>query len=1181
MEQAACVSCGTGNRPGRRFCRGCGIELGVACPSCGTIGEPSDRFCGSCGSAMDAGAGPDPAGITAASRPVAPAALERRFVSILFADLVGSTAAAEDADMEAVRDMLARYYALCREAIERYGGVVEKFIGDAVMAVWGTPVAHEDDAERAVRAALDLVDGARALRTPGGEPLAVRAGVLSGEAAANLGADGQALVAGDLVNTAARLQSVAPAAMVFVGEATMRASEAAIDYEPAGDHIVKGKSAPVAAWRAVRVAAGHGGSGRVHRLEPPFVGRDDELRLLKEVFNQCVRERRPRLVSITGVAGIGKTRLTWELEKYIDGMVETVYWHQGRSPAYGDGLAFWALGEMVRQRARIAEQDDHESARDKLAAMCVEYLTDAEERARVEPRLAALLGLEAAPPGTAEELTAAWRTLFERIADRGPTVLVFEDLHWADGGLLDFIEGLLGAARSRAILVMALARPELIESRPTWGATVRNHVRLDLAPLDDTAMEMLLVGMAPGIPPDAIAAIRARAAGIPLYAVETVRMLLDAGRLTETDGRFRLVGELGAIAVPDSLTALLGARLDALDPATRDLVGTCSVLGISFPASSVALVAARPEAEVRAVFDDLVRRELFAYDDDPRSPERGQHRFLQGVLREVAYARLSRRERQARHLAAAEALGKHAGDELAGVVATHFLEAVRVAADEDRESLRVRALDALEGAASRSRSIGAHASAARYLGDALELAEDEEARLRLREARLVELYAGSDGPGTIAEARVLLEAGRLRGDRGLIARAAYAEAGAHLNDGHPGEALRGLAEVRAELGDFVTVDPDGVQLLSELARCHLMAAQPEAAAPIIEEALTVAERLGLRSAIAELLASKGWAIGSLGRGVEAAVLLRGAVDFATREGSLRAEFRSRMNYSAWAFAEDAREALEVVREGIVRARQHGYDGWVFPLTGNAMSGALELGEWDWIARIAVEDQLEEQETAWALQAVAPYAMALAFRGEHERADRIVRRIDRVAEGLDDPQIRSGTHTTRSKVAYAAGDLATALREADLAEEISRDLHMSDEGWLLLLGMETRDPDRIAAAVSPDAPSARGTMAATRATRAARRVLAGDAAGLTAFDDACAETEAAGLAMTAALLRGARARMAPEDPGAGPAAEAAAAFYRRVGALPLLSLLTPFLGATPDASGPSTGAADPAAEASPA
>ena len=485
--------------------------MGVACPSCAAANEPGDRYCGTCGEPLSGDGRPVvAAGPAAPASPgpvaVSAAGLERRLVSVLFADLVGSTSMAEGADMEVVREMLGDYYSLCRDVVLRYGGVVEKFIGDAVMAVWGTPVAHEDDAERAVRAALDLVDGARSLRTPTGEALVVRAGVLTGEAAATLGAEGQALVAGDLVNTAARMQSAAAPGTVLVGEATMRASEASIDYEPAGERVFKGKSAPVPAWRAVRVAAGHGGSGRVTRLEPPFVGRDDELRMVKEVFHQAARERRPRLVSVTGPAGIGKSRLAWELEKYIDGMVETVYWHQGRSPAYGDGLAFWALGEMVRQRARIAETDDPAAAREKLAAMAAQYLLDPDERARVEPRLAALLGLEAAPPGGAEELTAAWRTLFERIADHGPTVLVFEDLHWAESGLLDFIEGLLGAGRSRPILVVALARPDLMETRPTWGATVRNHLRLDLAPLDDAAMEMLLLGMAPGIPPEAITA---------------------------------------------------------------------------------------------------------------------------------------------------------------------------------------------------------------------------------------------------------------------------------------------------------------------------------------------------------------------------------------------------------------------------------------------------------------------------------------------------------------------------------------------------------------------------------------------------------------------------------------------------------------------------------------------------
>ncbi|HYM83111.1 MAG TPA: adenylate/guanylate cyclase domain-containing protein, partial [Candidatus Dormibacteraeota bacterium] len=992
-ESIACTSCGSENRPGRRFCRACGVELGTVCGTCGAVNEAGDRFCGSCGSVLgDAGerpaaasapAGPARAGAGSGSGapngPTSPA-LERRLVTVLFADLVGSTAMAEGQDVEAVRDSLGRYYDSCREIVDRYGGTIEKFIGDAVMAVWGTPVAHEDDAERAVRAALDLVDAARTLRSPSGEPLAVRAGVLTGEAAVAAGAEGQALVAGDVVNTASRLQSAASPGTVMVGEATVRASEAAIDYEEAGDQRLKGKLGTVTAWRAVRVAAGRLGSGRVNRLEPPFVGRDDELRLLKEVFHQTGRERRARLVSITGIAGIGKSRLAWELEKYLDGLAETVYWHQGRSPAYGEGLAFWALGEMVRGRARIAETDDPATARAKLAAMAAEYLPDAEERARVEPRLAALLGLEPAPPGGAEELTGAWRTLFERVADLGPTVLIFEDLLWADAGLLDFIETLLGGARSKPILVVALARPELMASRPTWGASVRNHLRLDLAPLDLEAMRMLLVGLAPGIPPEAIAAIRDRAEGIPLYAVETVRMLLDQGRLTESGGRYRLVGPLAELAVPGSLQALLGARLDALEPPQRDLVGHASVLGLSFTVGSVATLAARPEAAIRADLDALVDRELLVLDDDPRSPERGQFRFLQALLREVAYGRLSKRERLTRHLAAAESFAKAGGEELAGVVATHYLEAYRAASGDEGEALRPRALEALRAASARSHSVGAYAGAARYLADALDLAADDGERLALREARLRELYDAADNVAIEAEARALVQLGRERGDPGLEARAGYALAGALTGSGRPSEAVAGIEAIRASIGDAALEDPDGLRLTAELARCQLMSGQPAAAAVTIEATLPIVERLGLRDVIAELLPSKGWALAAQGRPIEAIALHRGALAFAEREGRFRAEIRARMNLSAVAFGEDLRESFEVTRVGLEHARARGYEAWAMSLAGNSASAALPLGEWDWIVRTVAELGLDERDGPWEQSPALSLATVLAYRG---------------------------------------------------------------------------------------------------------------------------------------------------------------------------------------------------------
>jgi class 3 adenylate cyclase len=313
-----CSNCATENKLGRKFCVACGMPLADTCPTCGARFDPGDAFCGECATPLAKAAGFSPGPATRVGPPgppaLASAVAERRLVSVLFADLVGFTPFAEERDAEDVRDTLTRYFEIATEVIGRYGGTVEKFIGDAVMAVWGAPTAREDDAERVVRAALDLVDAVQVL----GPAIQARAGVLTGEAAVTLGATNQGMVAGDLVNTAARLQSAAQPGTVLVGEATMRAASAAIAFEEAGEQTLKGKTAPVAAYRALRVVAQRGGGGRADLPEPPFVGRDEELRLLKDLIATTGRDRRTRLVSITGPGGIGKSRLAWELEKYID-----------------------------------------------------------------------------------------------------------------------------------------------------------------------------------------------------------------------------------------------------------------------------------------------------------------------------------------------------------------------------------------------------------------------------------------------------------------------------------------------------------------------------------------------------------------------------------------------------------------------------------------------------------------------------------------------------------------------------------------------------------------------------------------------------------------------------------------------------------------------------------------------
>src|SRR6202166_1649693 len=546
-----CSNCGGSNAPERKFCGECGVALARVCAACGAANAVAVKFCGECGAPMGALGELDH---TAPPRPAAPVhppaavVAEIRLVSVLFADLVGFTALSESRDPEEVRELLSRYFDVCRELIERYGGTVEKFIGDAVMAVWGAPAATEDDAERAVRTALELVAAVASLGAEVGAPtLRARAGVLTGEAAVTLGATGQGMVAGDLVNTASRLQAAAEPGGVLVAEATMRAAGQAIAFTELDPLTLKGKEEPIPVWQAERVVAQRRGVGRSERAEPPFVGREEELRLLKELLHATIREQRVRLVSATGIAGIGKSRLAWEFLKYVDGLAATVYWQQGRSPSYGEGITFWALGEMVRMRAGITEGQDPAEARAKLTASVGEFVSEPEERRWVEQALASLLGLADAPGGDREELFSAWRTFFERIAERGPTVLVFEDLQWADPGLIDFIESIVEWSRTRAIFVLTLSRPELLQRRPTWGAGQRSFTALHLEPLPPEAMAALLRGFVTGLPETVVEQVLQRAEGVPLYAVETIRMLVDRGQLAELDGVLTVTGTLGAL----------------------------------------------------------------------------------------------------------------------------------------------------------------------------------------------------------------------------------------------------------------------------------------------------------------------------------------------------------------------------------------------------------------------------------------------------------------------------------------------------------------------------------------------------------------------------------------------------------------------------------------------------------
>jgi len=948
----SCARCGTANQSGAKFCIECGSALGQACPSCGTSVDAGAKFCPECGTKLGAGEG---AGNGARRQPAdsvaraAEAATERRVVSVLFADLVGFTTLAEGRDAEAVRDLLGRYFERASEVVGRYGGTVEKFIGDAVMAVWGTPVAHEDDAERAVRAALDLVDAVREIgREAGSEALRARASVMTGEAAVTIGALNQGMVAGDLVNTASRLQSIADPGTVLVGEATRRAAEGAVAFEAAGEQTLKGRATAEPAYRALRVVATVGGALRSEALEPPFVGRETEFRLLRELFHASGRERRARLISLTGQAGIGKSRLAWEFQKYLDGISEDLWWHHGRSPAYGEGVAFWALGEMVRKRAGLAESDDEATSRMRVAETVAEHVVDPDERAFVEPALLALLGLDEPPPGGRDRLFAGWRLFLERLAEASTVVLVFEDAHWTDDGLLDFVEHLLEWSRSYPILVLTLARPELLDRRPTWGAGGRSAYSLALGPLGDPEMRELLAGLVPGLPESAVRAILERADGVPLYAVETVRMLVAGGRLEpDGEGRFRPTGRLDALEVPATLQALIAARLDALAQADRALLQHASVLGKTFTVEALGAVSGTVPDELEPRLRALVARELLERDTDPASPERGQYGFVQALIREVAYATVARRDRRTRHLAAARYFEARGEDELAPVLASHYLDAYRASPDgAEGEAVRAQAGIALRAASERAMSLGSYGAVVTYLEQVLELRAGDgadEAELLQRAGTAADL----DGQYERAAALLsqALERWREVGDSIGIGRSAAALALALSNGGHHDRALELLEAVRSQFGgpdEDVTRAP----VVARIGQLLIRAGNGQRALDTIDEALAVAERHRMEGLFIDALITKGAAMAQAGRDLESGVLLEGALRMAADRGLIADQMRAVINVVVQRMDQDPWRAYELGLESIEQARRFGVRSTITFAALNSTELAMRVGEWD-------------------------------------------------------------------------------------------------------------------------------------------------------------------------------------------------------------------------------------------
>lgn len=885
----------------------------MTCQACGLPLPDQARFCPDCGTEQARASG-------------------RRMVSVLFADLVGFTPWVEGRDHEDARDLLDRWSQTCRLVVERFGGTVEKFIGDAVVATWGVPVAHEDDGERAVRAGLELVAAVAGLTGDDDAALGLRAGIVTQEATVMTAAPGQGAVVGPIVSAAADLQAGARPGQLWVDATTRALTHRSIRFTAAD---------PDGHWVAEEVVAGVGGSHHADGLGAPMVGRARELRLLKEVFHRTTDQGGPSMVVLCGEAGLGKSRLAWEFEKYVDGLPSGTRWHAGRCVAYGERVPFHALAEAVRARLRVTAGEDTDPA-DLLAVALPTLVPDEEERAWIGPRLDALLGTGPLGEFSQPDLFAAWTTFVQRVGEGADAVvLVLEDAEHTDEGLLDFVDHLLDARAP--VFVLLLTRPALLEAHPGVAQHPR-AVLVNLAPLGDADLRLLLDGLVAGLPHGIRDALAARSEGVPLYAVETVRSLVDRDLVVQVDDRYVLADrdtDLSLVGAPVSLQALVTARLDALAPALRRAVDAAAVLGRAFHRDHLAGMLGAG-VDLDPVLQGLQRGQFVVRDTNRWSGDFGRYRFAHAIVPQVAYGLLTRRDRRAAHLRADALYGRL--DDPAGtwaaVWAEHLIRAAEaVPREPDVPELRARAVGLLERAAQRSLSLGALGDGVAHLEAARAVADDPvvAARLDLRRGRALTVgLAPAAGAAVLAPLVPVFDA---LGDE-VSAGVAAGLLGLALFDLGRVEEVRPLVEPRWEaLRDRPGADAALVQLASAMG-----VTAPQGQLREYAEALV---RVGLRTGDDRPVAS---GFNQLGFHYDSIGLPRiGRLFYAERLG-LATDPRARMLgllglATSWT-PDDLDQALDHARQALAAIEGLVADAVPELLASNMAMVQLAAGEWD-------------------------------------------------------------------------------------------------------------------------------------------------------------------------------------------------------------------------------------------
>lgn len=759
-----CRNCATDNPAGARFCMSCGSVLERSCPACGTPALPEARFCMSCGAAIapdgaspDAAAAAAPPAVAVASGEADPEGLaraaegdgsreERRTVTVLFADLSGYTAIAERLDPEAVKALVDRFLGRLGEEVDRVGGRVDKYMGDAVMAIFGAPVAHEDDPERAVRAAVAMQAAMgelnQRLLSDHGIEFALCVGVNTGEVlAGKVGED--YTVIGDAVNVASRLQTSASEGTITVGERTQRATSSVVEYEPLEPLELKGKAEPVAAWRVIGLSEKHAGVARRSNREAPLVGREDEFAALQMLLARVARNSAPHLATVFGQAGVGKTRLLREFEHSLDGADPPVRVRRGRCLSFGSSVVYWPLSEMLRAECAIVDGDPMEVAWAKLQARLGLLLAgdgDEDEVARRIVPLARLLGIEVpdmpAPPegedaqSARESFFGAVRVYLEALAQGEPLLLAWEDIHWADEGMLDLIEYLSQWLRA-PVLQVCLARDELLERRPGWGASRRTTTSLFLDPLTAADTRELIASLLrdAGAKPELLDVLAERAEGNPLFAEEMVQRLAEEGSSK-------------AAELPDTVQGLLAARLDSLAPLERHLVAHAAVVGRVFWEGALAPVADAEGGDLQAALSTLREKDIIVPGEGVRLADEQELAFKHVLIRDVAYATLPKAVRARKHFEVGMFIERRAGERLHEVVALlaeHYGRAATIGAEvhldpDELAPLRSKALEFLEAAGDAASALYSNQEALAHFALAAALGEGEEARqARLRE----------------------------------------------------------------------------------------------------------------------------------------------------------------------------------------------------------------------------------------------------------------------------------------------------------------------------------------------------------------------------------------------------------------------------------------------------------------